>query len=140
MENNVLITVVSVQTDGGSEDRMEVVYPGRGYEKDGCEYLFYRETDGEDVTRVSVQLRRDCVKVSKKGAVTVQMTFIPGSLTQAEYRTRYGTFMAETATLRAETVRTAEGTRTDLEYLLTAGGGDPLQNRLTVTVRKLGGE
>ena len=87
-ENNVLITMIAHTTDGNEKDTTETIYPGKGYEKDGCYYVFYDEVDPEDakVTKASLRIRPRHIDIRKKGAVNTQMVLFPASVPRRSTR------------------------------------------------------
>lgn len=137
--NNVLITMVAQQSDGQERDTTETVYPGRGYEKDGCYYVFYDEVDPEDakVTKASLRIRPRHIDIRKKGAVNTQMVFIPGKCTETEYQTPYGKFILTVDTRRAEIKRTEKEITLELDYRLSLGGAQAIRNQMKINVAEL---
>ena len=138
-ENNVLISMIACQTDGKNQDKTETVYPGKGYEKDGCYYVFYDEVDPDDgrVTKASLRIRPRHVDIRKKGSINTQMVFIPGQCTETEYQTPYGKFILTVDTKRAEVTRKEKETTVELDYRLSLGGTDAVKNQMTITVAEL---
>lgn len=138
-KTNALITMISCQTDGESQDKTEVVYPGKVYEKDGCFYVFYEEVDGDDgqVTKASLRLRPHYVDIRKNGGTEARMVFIPGESTESEYRTSYGTIFLRVDTRRADVFRERDQIKVELDYLLSFGGAQSVTNQLTIKVERL---
>lgn len=138
-ENNVLITMIAHQTDGKQKDRTETVYPGKGYEKDGCYYVFYDEVDPDDgsVTKASLRIRPRHIDIRKKGAVNTQMVFIPGQSTETEYQTPYGKFILTVDTKRADIKRMEKDITLELDYRLSLGGAQAIRNQMKIKVAEL---
>lgn len=138
-ENNVLITMIAHQTDGKDRDTTETVYPGKGYEKDGCYYVFYDEVDPDDgsVTKASLRIRPRHIDIRKKGAINTQMVFIPGRCTETEYQTPYGKFILMVDTKRAEIFRKEKEMTVELEYRLSLGGAQAIRNQMKIKVAEL---
>ena len=138
-ENNVLITMTACQTDGKDQDETETIYPGKGYEKDGCYYVFYDEVDPDDgrVTKASLRIRPRHVDIRKKGNINTQMVFIPGECTETDYHTPYGTFKLIVDTKRAEVFRKEKELAVELDYRLSLGGTQAIENRMNIKVAEL---
>lgn len=138
-ENNVLITMIAHTTDGNEKDTAETIYPGKGYEKDGCYYVFYDEVDPEDakVTKASLRIRPRHIDIRKKGAVNTQMVFIPGQCTETEYQTPYGKFILTVDTKRAEIRRRENEIDLELDYRLSLGGAQAIRNQMKIKVAEL---
>ena len=138
-ENNVLITMIAHTTDGNEKDTTETIYPGKGYEKDGCYYVFYDEVDPEDakVTKASLRIRPRHIDIRKKGAVNTQMVFIPGQCTETEYQTPYGKFILTVDTKRAEIRKREKEIVVELDYQLSLGGAQAIRNQKKIKVAEL---
>ena len=138
-ENNVLITMIAHQTDGNEKDTTETIYPGKGYEKDGCYYVFYDEVDPENgkVTKASLRIRPRHIDIRKKGAVNTQMVFIPGQCTETEYQTPYGKFILTVDTKRAEIKRREKELAVELDYRLSLGGTQTIRNQMKIKVAEI---
>lgn len=138
-ENNVLITMTALHTDGNNQDKTETIYPGKAYEKDGCFYVFYDEVDPDDgkVTKASLRIRLRHVDIRKKGAINTQMVFIPGQCTETEYQTPYGKFILTVDTRRADVKKGDREVTVDLDYRLSLGGTEAVRNRMSIKVAEL---
>lgn len=138
-ENNVLITMISHQSDGAFKDTTETVYPGKAFEKDGCCYVFYDEHDEDtgNVTKASIRLRPRYIEIRKKGNVTSQMTFVPGQKSETEYKTPYGAMFMTIDTRRADVQYGLGEVTAELDYQLSLGGSAPMRNRMKISVRYL---
>ena len=138
-ENNVLITMTALHTDGNNQDKTETIYPGKAYEKDGCFYVFYDEVDPDDgkVTKASLRIRLRHVDIRKKGAINTQMVFIPGQCTETEYQTPYGKFILTVDTRRADVKKGDREVMVELDYRLSLGGTEAVRNRMSIKVAEL---
>lgn len=138
-EHKVLLSVIACQSDGKHQDKTETVYPGKGYEKDGCYYVFYDEVDPDDgrVTRSSLRIRPRHVDIRKKGNLNTQMVFIPGQCTETDYQTPYGTFKLIVDTKRADVSRKDKELTVELDYRLSLGGTEAVKNKMTIKVAEL---
>ncbi len=135
-EHSVLVSITSCQSDGGEENGAETVYPGKGYEKEGCYYVFYEEIDPDDqsVTKVSLRISPDRITTRKRGAVNTEMTFVLDECLMAEYDTPYGIIDLLVSTERLEVRREEKGLTAELEYRLSLGGSESVTNELTIKV------
>ncbi len=135
-EHRVLVSITSCQSDGDEENRTETVYPGKGYEKEGCYYVFYEEIDPDDqsVTKVSLRISPGRITTRKRGAVNTEMTFVLDECLMAEYDTPYGIIDLLVSTERLEVRREEKGLTAELKYRLSLGGSESVTNELTIKV------
>lgn len=138
-ENNVLITIVSHQSDGAFKDATETVYPGKAFEKEGCCYVFYDEHDEDtgNVTKASMRLRPRHIEIRKKGNITSQMIFVPGQQSETEYKTPYGSMFMTIDTKRADVRYGLREVAAELDYQLSLGGSASMRNQLKIVVKYL---
>lgn len=136
-KRKVLISIVNHQSDGGNQERTETVYPGKAYEKDGCLFVFYEEIDEDNgkVTRASMRIRRCQVDIRKRGEINTQMIFIPGEVTQTEYRTPYGAMLLNVDTSLVNVAPENWGLQVELGYRLNFGGSMTMMNRMKIEIR-----
>ena len=137
-ENNVLITMIAHTTDGNEKDTTETIYPGKGYEKDGCYYVFYdASTAASHTAGRSRRIPPRHIDIRKKGAVNTQMVFIPGRCTETEYQTPYGKFILTVDTKRAEIRKREKEIDVELDYRLSLGGAQAIRNQMKIKVAEL---
>jgi uncharacterized beta-barrel protein YwiB (DUF1934 family) len=91
---NVLISVISRQVDAEGEiNEMELTTPGKFYEKAGCRYITYKETEisglGETTTVVKIDPGR--VSVIRMGCLEAKQVFSVGEKHDSSYIMPYGT-------------------------------------------------
>lgn len=94
MNRFVHITVKGIQTDDTGEELItELSVPGEYFEKNGCRYLLYEETDVEsgEISKNILKAEAHSLVLTRRGAVHTQMHFIPEQISPAEYITPYGT-------------------------------------------------
>lgn len=94
MTRFVHITVKGIQTDETGEELItELSARGEYFEKNGCRYLLYEETDPEtgDVSKNTLKAEAHSLVLTRRGPVRTQMHFIPEQISPAEYVTPYGT-------------------------------------------------
>ncbi len=125
MTRFVHITVNSIQTDEfGEELTTELFSEGEYFDKDGCRYLLYEETDPEteEVSKITLKCEAGSLLLTRRGSVHTRMHFIPGQICPAEYITPYGTLHLQ---IHTEEVRMLFGDskgEIHLEYTLYCDG------------------
>ncbi len=123
MVNNATIKIIGRQTLGEETDETVVCAEGTYYKKNELHCMEYDEEPEKGVkihNRISASSRG--VKISKSGAVSSDMLFIPGKCKDVSYQTPYGTLSMET---RCETVEIKEAEDTIkiyVEYSLYTAG------------------
>ena len=95
MTKDVIVTIRGLHYllgEDGSEEPLDVMAPGKYYEKNGCQYLIYDEVLGEDgeTTNTLMKFTPEKVEVRKRGAVDVHMIFEVNRKNLAIYQTSLG--------------------------------------------------
>lgn len=95
MTNDVIVTVHGKQIGVESEDDIEVISPGKFYERNNKLYIRYEEQQ-EDMTGTiinTIKIGQDGVEITKKGIVGAQMIFRENEKINTCYETPYGMMM-----------------------------------------------
>lgn len=90
---DVIVTVLGIQRDAdGQETRIETVADGKFHQKDGMNYITYREReqDGSD-TATLIKVNEEAMTLVRRGQVEHEQRFQTAKKEQGTYKTRYGT-------------------------------------------------
>lgn len=123
MANNATVKIIGRQTLGEETDETVVCAEGTYYKKNELHCMEYEEEPEPGVkihNRISASGRG--VKISKSGAVSSDMLFIPGKCKEVAYQTPYGTLSMETRCHAIEVKEAEDAVNILVEYgLYTAG-------------------
>lgn len=141
MTKEVLITIQGLQFDGESEndeelDKIESIYPGEYYFRNGAHYIMYEEMMEEETTPIKnvIKLREKEFTLTKKGIVNVQMVFTEGRKTMTSYATPFGNIMLALDTGKVAAEETEDELRIHIDYSLEANYQFVADCHITVTV------
>lgn len=118
----------------GSQNGPVTAGAGRYHEKNGIRYVFFNGMAGEDEISGSVCFDEHRLKYTGHGEAEVQMEFITGTRTSAEYITRYGNIRTEFETISYSMTETEEKICLDIAYSVTIGDGEPDENRVIIKI------
>lgn len=94
MAKDVIISVVGVQTHDAQPDHIEMVVTGSYYEKNGKQYITYKETQMTDMenTTTTIKVEPHKVSVTRFGQLHSNMVFELHRKHTAYYDTPHGCF------------------------------------------------
>lgn len=123
MSNNVTIKIIGQQTLGEEKDETIVCAEGSYEKKNVMHCIEYDETPEAGVCIHNIiSASERGVKITKSGAVSSEMLFIPGKSKEVAYKTPYGTFSMETRCKTVEIKEAEDIIKIHVEYgLYTAG-------------------
>lgn len=135
----VVVTVVGTQTDAsGGSDRIELVAAGTCQEKNGVQYITYRESElsGMEGTTTLLKVFADHFAVVRMGAVEHKQEFYLGEKSHSTYITPFGAMKMCAFTRRMELAVTCGTGCLSAEYELEINGRWQSSNTLSVTIRE----
>jgi uncharacterized beta-barrel protein YwiB (DUF1934 family) len=135
----VVVTIVGTQMDAsGEQDRIELVTAGTCQEKNGVQYITYRESEisGMEGTTTLLKVFDDHFAVIRVGAVEHKQEFFLGEKSYSTYITPFGVMKMCALTKRMElTLRRGTGSLS-ADYELEINGRWQSSNTLSVTIRE----
>lgn len=107
---SVRVHLISLQSDGRNQEKVDVMAKGAVYERDGIWCLAYvtESEKPEEKLRQQVEIWPGKTVVKTKGELENRLTFCMGGRLQAEYRTPYGELPIEVLTRKHQVKRDAE--------------------------------
>lgn len=95
MTKEVLVTVSGLRLDGTQEEEIELVTPGKYYNKNGKDYILYDEylQDINTPTKCSIIISHEKVDIIKRGGNNVHMTFEKKKKNSSFYNTPFGNLL-----------------------------------------------
>ena len=118
MTNDVIVTVKGVQIGLESEDDIEVISPGKYYERNEKLFIRYEEQQ-EDMTGTIINIIKigpEGVEIIKKGLIGAQMVFREKESINTCYETPYGMMMVTIYTDRVQYTVNEELIEVNLSY------------------------
>lgn len=124
MTNDVIVTVRGKQIGLESEDVIEVISPGKYYERNNRLYIRYEEQQ-EDMSGTiinTIKIGQDGVEIVKKGIVGAQMIFRENEKVNTCYETPYGMMMVAIYTEHVQHSVSEELIEVNLSYKIDMNG------------------
>jgi len=124
MTNDVIVTVRGKQIGLESEDVIEVISPGKYYERNNRLYIRYEEQQ-EDMSGTiinTIKIGQDGVEIIKKGVVGAQMIFRENEKINTCYETPYGMMMVAIYTEHVQHSVSDELIEVNLSYKIDMNG------------------
>lgn len=124
MTNDVIVTVKGVQIGLESEDDIEVISPGKYYERNEKLFIRYEEQQ-EDMTGTIINIIKigpEGVEIIKKGLIGAQMVFREKESINTCYETPYGMMMVTIYTDRVQYTVNEELIEVNLSYKIEMNG------------------
>ncbi|MDP4143463.1 MAG: DUF1934 domain-containing protein [Bacillota bacterium] len=136
MDKKAIISVSSTQSE--KEDApIEVVTPGKFYEKSGCFYAVYNETEisGMEGTTTTLKIYPDKFVLIRTGTTTTRMEFQKGSKNVSLYNTPYGTLELGIDTKELDIEMNDCGGKVIVKYGVSVGGHKNQTTILNIDVK-----
>lgn len=124
MTNDVIVTVRGKQIGLESEDVIEVISPGKFYERNNRLYIRYEEQQ-EDMSGTiinTIKIGQDGVEIMKKGVIGAQMIFRENEKINTCYETPYGMMMVAIYTEHVQHSVSEELIEVNLSYKIDMNG------------------
>lgn len=127
MTKEVLITIQGLQFDAEAQndeemDRIESIYPGEYYIRNGAHYILYDELMEGETTPIKnvIKLRDKEFVLTKKGIINTQMVFTEGKKNMTSYETPFGNMMIALDTEKMVVEETEDKLEIHIDYGLEA--------------------
>lgn len=136
---NVVVTIVGTQRDAqGEENSIELITPGHYYEKNGVQYIVYKDTEVSGLEGVSTMLKvyEDHMVLVRMGNVKYQQQFCLGKKTCSSYVTPYVTMEMGILTQSIEQALSHSVGSIQIRYELEINGQWQSTNTLSISVRE----
>ena len=135
-ENDAIITIKTLQSDGNSDEEMELITEGKFYKSKDKFYILYTEngTDKSLPRKVMIIIEVSGVRMIRKGPFATQMNYVVGKTIETIYHTPYGDFMLLITTIRIDNSIDENGGVLKLIYRLSIAG-EEFYNDVTIRVK-----
>ncbi|WP_378955296.1 DUF1934 domain-containing protein [Pelosinus sp. sgz500959] len=136
---NVVVTIVGTQRDAqGEENRIELITAGHYYEKNGVQYIVYKDTEVSGLEGVSTMLKvyEQHVVLVRMGNVKYQQQFRLGEKSHSSYVTPYVTMEMGILTQSIEQALSKSVGNIHIRYELEINGQWQSTNTLSISVRE----
>lgn len=141
MTKEVLITIQGLQFNAEVQndeemDKIESIYPGEYYLRNGSHYMLYDELMEGETTPIKnvIKLREKEFTLTKKGIINTQMVFTEGKKNMTSYVTPFGNIMIALDTEKIEVEETEKELKIHIDYGLEANYQYIADCHITVTV------
>lgn len=136
----ILVSVKSVQRDRDGEDTVvELVSPGRYYERNGVKYILYNESEvtGMDGVKTTIKVYPDSVVLLRNGKINMRHQYVLNEQHESVYATPYGDLHMAVNTHELDVAINDEGLGSvHLGYDISVDGKWQFYNQLDITLRE----
>lgn len=133
----VMVGVKSIQRDADGEDTViELISPGRYYEKNGVKYIMYNESEvtGMEGVKTTIKLYPQSVVLLRSGGVTMRHQYVLGHTHEALYEMPVGSLHMAVKTHELE-IDVLDGTgQVHLGYDISVEGTWQFYNQLYINL------
>jgi len=136
---NVVVTIVGTQRDvQGEESRIELITVGHYYEKNGVQYIVYKDSEasGLEGTKTMLKVYDQYVVLVRMGSVAHQQEFRLGKKSFSTYVTPYVTMDVGILTQNIDLDVRASAKHIHIRYELEINGQWQSTNTLSISVRE----
>lgn len=140
MDKNISITVSGTQlNENGQKLLTEIDAEGQYFERGGCRYILYDETDPETMltTVNTLKFKENTLELSRRGSITSRMVFETGKTHRTSYITAYGTLILDISTEVMSGFWSESGATVHIHYRLLTEGSLLSENELKIKIRNL---
>ncbi|WP_276788049.1 DUF1934 domain-containing protein [Veillonella magna] len=135
----VMVAVKSVQRDIAGEDTViELVSPGKYYERGGVKYIRYEESEvtGLEGVQTTIKVYPTSIVLLRNGKVTMRHYYELGKERESVYKTPFGNLKMVVNTHELTTDITDGIGRVHLGYDISVGGDWQFYNQLDIELRE----
>lgn len=136
---NVIVTVVGTQRDAqGEESRIELITAGHYYEKNGVQYIVYKDSEvsGLEGAKTMLKVYDQYAVLVRMGSVKHRQEFRLGTKSQSTYVTPHVTMEIGILTQNIELAVNALAKDIHIRYELEINGQWQSTNTLSISVRE----
>jgi uncharacterized beta-barrel protein YwiB (DUF1934 family) len=136
---NVVVTIVGTQRDAeGEESRIELITAGHYYEKNGVQYLTYKDSEvsGQEGTTTMLKVYEQSVVLVRAGSVQYKQEFRLDQKSHSSYVTSYITMGMSIVTNSMELALHGPTGNIDICYELEINRQWQSTNTLSISVRE----
>ena len=136
---NVVVTIVGTQRDAqGEESRIELITAGHYYEKNGVQYIVYKDSEvsGLEGTKTMLKVYDQHVVLVRMGSVKCQQEFRLGTKSHSAYVTPYVTMDMGILTQKIDLAVSGPAKNFYIRYELEINGQWQSTNTLSISVRE----
>jgi len=137
---SILVAVKSIQRDNSGEDTViELVSPGRYYEKNGVKYIVYDETEvtGMEGVKTTIKLYPQSMILLRNGNVKMRHQYVLGNTHDTIYETPMGQLEMSVKTHELDIDVNTDGIgHVHLGYDISVGGSWQFYNQLDIDLQE----
>ncbi|MFA9398859.1 MAG: DUF1934 domain-containing protein [Clostridiaceae bacterium] len=136
MGENALISLKSIQ-DEQKKDKIEIITPGKFYDKDGVFYAVYKETkiSGMEGTTTTFKIYPDKFTLIRFGTTSTTMEFEEGKEKIIMYNTPYGMLEMKVCTNFMKIDVDDKGGEIFIDYEMIVPGQQPITTNLEINIK-----
>ena len=125
--------------ENGQKLLTEIAAEGQYFERGGCRYILYNETDPETMltTVNTLKFKENILELSRRGSITSRMVFETGKTHRTSYITAYGTLILDISTEVMSGFWSESGATVHICYRLLTEGSLLSENELKIKIRNL---
>lgn len=141
MKKEVIITIKGLQSyEDSGDDNVELVTSGRFYEKNGCYYVSYKESEltGLGDTTTTVKIENKKVTVMRFGELETHMIFEEGKKHISYYDMGFGALTVGINTKKIDKKIGESGGRMKIDYSMEINNAVAGENALCMDIRAAG--
>lgn len=104
MNKDIIISINGLHKADNDNENIEVIAPGKYYNKEGKHYIVYNEVseDTSDVSKNTIKIADKKVDIIRKGASNVHMVFEEGKKNISYYNTPFGELLLGLSTNKVD--------------------------------------
>lgn len=133
MKQEISIHLVSKQSSGKQQEKIEKDLLGTYFLKEGVRYFLYEDRPG---LRITIKVKEHSLTLIQSGENSWNHIFLPGQTSTSRYSTPYGDFFLELTTKKIGFRETQEGWEIELVYYFFAGDEESTQIDLNLVVKR----
>ncbi len=141
MKKDVIITIRGLQSfEDSGDDSVELVTSGRFYEKNGCYYVSYKESEltGLGDTTTTVKIEKNKVTVIRFGDLETHLIFEEGKKHISYYDMGFGALTVGISTKSIDKTLSDDGGRMKIDYAMEINNAVAGESALCMDIRAAG--
>lgn len=95
MQKDVIISINGLHSAEDQDDAVEMIAPGKYYNKNGKQYIMYDEVseDTNEINKSTIKVNDNIIEIIRNGSSNVHMVFEEGKKNMSYYNTPFGSML-----------------------------------------------
>ncbi|MBE5926488.1 MAG: DUF1934 domain-containing protein [Lachnospiraceae bacterium] len=137
MQKDIIISINGLHNSDSQEDSVEMIAPGKYYNKNGKHYIMYEEVSEEanEVYKSTIKVNDNVIEVIRNGSTNEHLVFEEGKKNISYYNTPFGNMLIGITTNKIDINDNSDEMNLSIDYSLEVNY-EPLSDcNMTINIK-----